>query len=283
MPTGQLHSKCGYGYILLFLLSLAIIHFLSHLLSDSTPHIIHYVANTSIPITKYSPGSYSSSLGLTIRYFFLRYSVYPMLALTYFFDHIRNPSWLKHVTPKTLALAFAATFCPVLLLGKVYYVLRLNNINATIFFSRVAFQGIEYRIYTPILWFCLFALSLHFLQKKFETHHALWLSGLALLSCQDVWELALFLPAETRYAFTAPTVTRYIFWLGPTFLVFYYAQKYIQRLSAPLLLAFFASLLLSATRTLGCYPLSLGDWPLRVAWTITYVLSAYYIQRGMSP
>jgi len=205
-----------------------------------------------------------------------------MLAVTYFFDHIKNPSWLKHVTPKALVLVFAATLCTIPFWGKLYYDAQPRNFNEAVFLLTIRFQDFRYRLYSPILWFCLFVLSFHFLRKKFRTHHALWLSGLVFLSCQDVWELARDI--QDTATVVAPTVTKYVFWMGPTFLVFGYAHKYVRKLTAPLCLAFFSSLLVTGLYMLRFPFMALGlpftaAWPLRFVWVVAYVMLAYYMER----
>jgi len=274
----QLHSTRGYSYILAFLLMLVFIHFVTHLALGSTPYMIQRVINPTQPITKEG-----SSPALFIRYLIVRYMVYAALLFVFFLDHIKNPKWLKLLTTKVLSVAVLTAFS-VVLSGRVYYQGVPNNPEQFIFGLLVNFWGIDLRVYVLATWICLFLLSFHFLHKKLAVHHALWIAALIFLSCEEVWEYVPYYITMIRFnlPITLLTITLCIWRAGPTFLLLFYARKFIKKLNIPLCACLIASLVISFVALSNYYILWRFSWLLRLSWPLTYVLLAHSIAGGVS-
>jgi len=271
----KLHSKKGYGYLFVFILSLMLIHFSTHLLSGSIPHLFQTIINPNLSITKRS-----SSTFVGIKYFVLRYSIYGVLASMFFFDHIHNPKWLKH--PKLYPLMMwlmSIIFLSIIILGNKFYTKSSTQIYTQVFGLQIDLFGTTYYVYALFIWLSIMLLSFHLFNRKFKFHHSLWFTSLILLSYGETWEYAnnISYQLSLNVPVHITIITNFIWRATPTFLLFFYTYRFAE-IRTPLVISLIVSLSLSFMRILMLKHSIIGDL-IRLSFASTYILLAYYMSK----
>lgn len=271
-----LHSKTGYFTIFLFLCSLILIHLSTHYFSHSVPVIIKHLTNSTANPLPYAEQAYTVIFS---RYLVLRYAIYPLFLFTYFFDHIKKSSFtfFKWLTPKNITLLLVATFIFVASLSKINYcetpIFQYPVALRLIFLNRYLY------VYALLLWLVFLCLSYNQFFKVFNVPHSLWLTSLAFLSLEEVWEYPVYLHTmiQRQLTVTAPIVTMYLWRATPTFLLIFYLWKFKAKLSR--IFVFLISMSLSFSLLTVCNPTVVFNvkfnglsWVLRLTYSFAYLV-----------
>lgn len=272
----RLHSNHRYLHLFIFIASITTMHLVSHLVSHSTPQILKSILDPSHnpPLDELYNGGWS--ITYLFRNLSLVYSIYPSLLFTFLMDYYKKDRWLKWLNWKIILIFLVSITIIVTLLGKP----RLNVPYGLPFYANIRFgTGGNFYIFGIITWILLVVLSFKILQNKMRKHHALWLTLLIFLSCQEVWEYAVYVWGSLVYAEPITVsmnllISLHIWRALPSMLLIYYACKFgfssFQKwFFLSLFISVMASLLLIVRTDLFVFSPFL-----RVTWAISYLLFA---------
>lgn len=271
----RLQTNRGYLYILVFLLSLAAMHFTIHLLSNSLPQLVKYAIGESNHPLKDSYGGFSVTY--MARYISVRYLIYPALLCTFLIDHFNKEKWLNFLSSKMLFALLGLMGISVTIISQPKIEIDKIPLLAAIRFP----EGSGFYIYAIITWILLIVLSYGFLKGKLPKHHALWITLLLFLSIDEVWEYSPFLRSDIISGASGVAnvplqlaISNTIWRAAPSFLLLYYIYRFGSKpsllLSASLALSIFFSLLNFIATGFEYIGVSL-----RVLWAATYILLAH--------
>lgn len=273
----RLHSNRQYLHLFLFIGSITALHLVSHLVSQSTPQIVQSIIDpsNSPPLDELYNGGWS--ITYLFRNLSLMYSIYPTIFLIFLMDYYEKGCWLKWLNWKIILIFLVSIVTVVSLAGNPHLYIP----SGMIYYTKVVFgSGGAFTLFGITTWILLLVLSFKILQNKMQKHHALWLTLLIFLSCQEVWEYAPYIWGAIVYPepITLPTnllISLHTWRAMPSMLLIYYAFKLgFSSLKESFFLSFFISVAASLFLIVRT-DLYLFAPFLRVIWAITYVLFAF--------